>query len=144
MKNQISLSPSEQQELKEFLEDVAVVLARHADQDLKAAQLYRLLLASSAPNTRRREKVFLAGQANAEDGPRLKVDLAGHHIVDYEGASKHCLSCAAVLLAAGDVSVDHESEFAPSAVHDATQRYILKHPGTTYIEALNRIGEGGS
>jgi hypothetical protein len=140
MENRISLSREELLQLRELIDSmpkIESVLVRHADDDPEAKRLHLALFSGGARASSR--KIYLG--AGDTDTPPLKRDFAGHALVDYDGAPKHCLQCSAVLLAAGDVSIGHEGRFAESALHDAIQRYVLAHPGTSYVQALESVAE---
>jgi hypothetical protein len=129
-------------ELREFFGSVKVFLARYADSDPEAKRLYRELSAAGESGGTSERMIYLS--ADDSGGTPLKKDLAGHVLADYDGVPRHCLKCSTILLAAGDISVGHESEFAPSALHDAIQRYILAHPGTEYLQALELVSGGAA
>jgi hypothetical protein len=137
----MKLSRASALELRNFLGSVAAVLARHADSDPQARHLYRELSADESGEASSRT-IFLA--ADDSDAPAFKTDLAGHVLADYADAPRHCLRCAAILIAAGDPTPEMPpGSFAKSALHEATQRYILANPGMSYLKALNRVIDVG-
>jgi hypothetical protein len=129
-------------ELRKFLGSVEVVLARYAGSDPEARRLYRELSAEESGRVPSRMIYLSAGDETRD--VRSDLDVGGHHVTRYDGGPENCLRCTVALLAAGDPTPEMPpGSFARSALHEATQRYILANPGTNYLKALNRVLDAG-
>jgi hypothetical protein len=134
-----TFSRDEARELLRLFRDIKSVLAHHAGTDPEAKRLYRELSAAETGGTSSTRMVYLsAGEAN-DVCPEL--DAGGHYVVrGYEGALENCVRCSALLAEAGDYSARLPAgSFAISERHRAARHFILDHPGTSFIAALQQV-----
>jgi hypothetical protein len=137
---QVQLSRASALELRNFLGSVTAVLARYADSDPEAKRLYRdLSAADESGDTSSTRMIYLSADDEAND-VRSDLDVGGHRVVRYEDGLENCIRCSALLAEAGDYSAQLPAgSFAISERHRAAQRYILDHPGTSFLAALQQV-----
>jgi hypothetical protein len=135
----MKLSRAAALELRNFLGSVTEVLGRYAGSDPEAKRLFRELSADTGGGTSSTRIIYLSAD-DETDGVRSDLDVGGHRVVRYEGGLENCIRCSALLAEAGDYSAQLPAgSFAISERHRAAQRYILDHPGTSFLAALQQV-----